>query len=269
MSTRLALIGCGKMGSALLNGWLNIDTDRSYIIVDPADTLPEITNNTAIDHIQSIQEIDNKDLDIIVLAIKPQIIDKVLKELKPIVSKKTLIISIIAGTTINTFEKYFGSDQPIIRTMPNTPAAIGKGMIAAIGNQNTNKTQIKTAHNLLSVAGKVEWITDEALMDAVTAVSGSGPAYLFLLIEAMSKAGENAGLTKELSAMLARQTIIGAAALAEQDPQEAKILRQNVTSTGGTTEAALNILMDNNEFQTIINNAINAAMKRSQELSET
>lgn len=267
-----ALIGCGKMGGALLHGWLKSGMDSHFYVLDPAGlpaTLSQYGPNT-VSAYTSAEELAaaRPDAGIFIMAVKPQIMDEVCAAIRPAVEPGSLILSIAAGQTIAAFEKRFGEGQPVIRAMPNTPAAIGEGMIVMTANRNVNSTQKKQAEILLRAAGLTEFITDESLMDAVTAVSGSGPAYVFLLIEAMARAGEKAGLPPELSMELARQTVIGSAALARMEKDtDAATLRQNVTSPGGTTEAALKVLMNNGEFEKLLENAIAAATDRGKQLS--
>jgi pyrroline-5-carboxylate reductase len=245
------------MGGALLQGW---SKSPSFIIstFDPhyADT-----------DYQSATDITAQ-YDVIVLAVKPQTMSEVATSLKHLVTPTTLILSIAAGKTISFYENIFGKDTPIVRVMPNTPALVGKGMSVLCGNDATSATQAQLAMSLLAVVGDVEWIDDEHLMDAVTALSGSGPAYVFHLIEAMTAAGVQAGLTPALSEKLARETVIGSAALAAFERETpAATLRQNVTSPGGTTEAALNVLMSDNGLTNLMTRAILAAQKRGKELA--
>jgi len=257
MKKRLLLVGCGKMGSALLEGWKQMK-EMDITVLDPASS----------DHVQSPQQIKEKIFDIIILAVKPQLMDEVCSELKTAGILSSLYISIAAGKSLNYFENVLGHSQAIIRTMPNTPAMIGAGITAASPNGNVTSDQIVTAESLLSALGKFEWISDEKMMDAVTAVSGSGPAYLFLLIEALAKAGLSSGLPEDLAMKLARQTIIGSALLVQASPEiPASVLRQNVTSPNGTTEAALKILMDENGLEKLMAEAVAVATARSRELS--
>ncbi len=264
---RITLAGCGKMGSALLEGWLNAFPTYEFGALEPG-ALPDSLSKK-ITHAASADDLSEfiKKSDIIVMAVKPQIMEDVCAQLKPHINSGALILSIAAGQSLSRFAYYLSVNQPVIRAMPNTPAAIGKGMSVAVANTNVTPQQKQTAHELLARTGLIEWVQDEALLDAVTAVSGSGPAYVFHLIEALSAAGTEAGLSSQLSETLARQTIIGAAALAEAEPNTtAETLRQNVTSPGGTTAAALEILM-NGDLQKIMNAAIIAAKTRSQDLS--
>ena len=260
------LVGCGKMGGALLDGWLKKDICSHVTISDPADLPEKYSANNLINHITNIVEASDK-YDVIMLATKPQIMDGVCESLKQTPRQDSLILSIAAGKTIEYFENYFGENQPIIRTMPNTPAAIGEGVSVCTPNKNVSETQKQMAQKLLSAGGMVEWLDDERLMDSVTALSGSGPAYIFYLIEVLEKAGTKIGLPKDLSAKLARQTVIGSAALAKDEKNIGAVtLRKNVTSPGGTTQAALDVLM-NGELDTIYEKALTAARNRGKELS--
>lgn len=262
----ITLVGCGKMGSALLEGWLNAFPDYDFGVIEP-NTVPE-NIATNITHAASASELADfiRRSDIIILAVKPQIMQDVCKDLEPFTGSNTLILSIAAGQSLGNFATYFGEDQPAIRAMPNTPAIIGKGISVAVGNTKVSDNQKSLADSLLHKTGFVEWIEDESLLDAVTAVSGSGPAYVFYLIEVLSEAAIKAGLEPDLAKTLARQTVTGSAALAEHEPDtRASTLRENVTSPGGTTEAALGVLMDG-QMQEIFIKAIAAAKKRSQEL---
>ncbi|MCB9991249.1 MAG: pyrroline-5-carboxylate reductase [Rhodospirillales bacterium] len=267
----IALIGCGKMGSAMLRGWLSAKIEDRVTVLDPVG-LPEEFAAYApnpVTHYSDAARFSEKagKADVYVMAVKPQIMDEVCKTIAPAIPGDALILSIAAGQTIGAFESRFGADKAIIRAMPNTPAAIGKGISVAVGNTPVTDTHKDMADTLLQSVGQVEWVDREDLLDPVTAVSGSGPAYVFLLIETLAKAGENAGLDADFAMKLARQTVIGSAALAEQESTlPASKLRENVTSPGGTTAAALDILMDG-KWQDIMTAAIAAATKRSKELS--
>ncbi len=258
----VTLIGCGKMGGAMLRSWIANDAVNNVKIFTPEDLPDKFTSDTRVQKI-SENEINS---DIIIIAVKPQIIANVAQNICKHLEKGALILSIAAGKNITTLNNLFGIDKKIIRTMPNTPAAIGKGVSVSVAAKNVNQNQIKIADNLLKTIGLSEWIEDESLMDAVTALSGSGPAYIFYLIEALAKSGENIGLSHDLANKLARQTVIGSAALAEHEKNlSAKTLRENVTSPNGTTQAALDVLM-NGDFQEILNKTLKAAKARSKEL---
>jgi pyrroline-5-carboxylate reductase len=266
----LALIGCGKMGSALLQRWAETYKQQSFTVIEPG-TVPahlQTLNNIAFYSDFSAAGGVIPKADIVVLAIKPQIMDKVCSALKPLISKDCLILSIAAGRKISGINAHFHPNQPIIRVMPNTPAAIGKGISAGCTNSAATQRHKNLAADLMSAAGLYEWVGDESLMDAVTALSGSGPAYVFYLIEMLSKSGETIGLPKNIAVRLARQTVIGAAALAEQSPDiGASELRDNVTSPGGTTAAGLEILMDG-RAQKIFDETLKAAEKRGKSLNK-
>lgn len=258
------------MGTALLRGWLKAGLIDRAAIIDPAPLPAEFAGN---DKLTAFTDLDDDaqsafDTDMIVLAVKPQIMDAVCERLKGGLTPQTPILSIAAGRTLNGFSQIFGETQPIIRAMPNTPAAIGQGVTALIANKQVSTQQKEQATALMSAAGLTLWLEDESLMDAVTALSGSGPAYIFLLIEILARAGEQSGLPADQAMSLARQTVIGAAALAATDKDiPAATLRQNVTSPGGTTQAALNILM-NGELQELFDRALDAAATRSRELAQ-
>lgn len=250
-----------------MHGWVDEPDIKFIDVLDPR--LKEPIEHLKVTNHQSASTLGDKigAADIVVLAVKPQIMDKACEQIKEALSENTLILSIAAGQTIESFEQRFGENQPIIRAMPNTPAAIGKGITVLCANNHVSDEQKKNAETLLAASGLVEWLNDESLMDAVTAVSGSGPAYVFLLIEILAKAGKTQGLDPDLSMKLARQTVIGSAALAEGDVgTTATQLRENVTSPGGTTAAALEVLM-NGELQKLYDRTIDAATKRGKELS--
>lgn len=263
----IVLIGCGKMGSSMLRSWLTSSPQNQYTVIDPGlenpphddvALFPSLTD--AAEHVSTAH--------IFILAVKPQMMMGVCNNLAKTLPSSALILSIAAGCKIGSFEDYFGAEQSIIRAMPNTPAAIGKGITVAVANANVSLEDSNKAKELLKATGKFEWVDEEDMMDAVTAMSGSGPAYAFHLIEMLAKAGIENGLPENLSMTLARQTVIGAAALAEAEPTtSAETLRENVTSPNGTTAAALRILMDG-RAQNLINETVAAAKHRSEELSE-
>ncbi len=256
------------MGTAMIQGWIKADLLKSLYILDPNDIDDSLTSHNDLFHVKLMESIPFAKIDIVVLAVKPQIMDQVCAELTHALPDNTPVLSIAAGKNTAYFRRKLKQDTPIIRTMPNTPAAIGKGISALYATDNVNDTQRSLSSSLLDAIGDTLWLDDETNMDAVTAVSGSGPAYIFYLIEALAKAGVEAGLPAEQANQLARQTIIGAAALAEDEKDTApSTLRQNVTSPGGTTEAALNILMDG-QFQDALTKAVLAALKRGHELAD-
>jgi pyrroline-5-carboxylate reductase len=203
---------------------------------------------------------------VVLLAVKPQMLSSVLKAISPHVDKDTLVVSILAGATLGALDSGLPSRTAIIRTMPNTPAAVGRGITAMIANAEVTPEQRALASQLMEAVGEVAWIGDEALMDAVTAVSGSGPAYVFLLAEALARAGVKAGLSPELSAKLATATVTGAGELMHRSDTTPETLRKNVTSQGGTTAAALEVLMAPDGLEWLMTAAVKAAAERSREL---
>lgn len=262
-SFHIALVGCGKMGGAMLRGW--IDSGIKHVDVLETHALPFV--NSHVTHHKDASSFKGA-WDMVVIAVKPQVMKDVCENLSTNLSAAAPLLSIAAGQKIATFQTYFDAAQPVIRAMPNTPAAIGKGMIVACPSPQITAQHRTIADALLHNLGITLWTNNEDDMDAVTAVSGSGPAYVFYLIEALSEAGMKAGLSADMAATLARQTVIGSAALAETDEKlSAARLRENVTSPGGTTEAALRVLMDG-RWQEILTTAIVAAAERSKELSK-
>ncbi|WP_149142867.1 pyrroline-5-carboxylate reductase [Gemmobacter caeruleus] len=260
----LVLLGCGKMGSALLEGWLSqgVPPDAVRVIEPhPSDWL----RATGV-HLNTDLPADPA---IVLLAVKPQMMGAALPQVTALGNGTTLFLSIAAGTTIASFEAAFGAATPIIRAMPNTPAAVGRGITAIIGNARTDETDLRLAEALLSAVGDVVRLEHEGQMDAVTAVSGSGPAYVFHLIEALAAAGEAEGLPAALAMQLARATVCGAGELAHRSPETATQLRVNVTSPGGTTAAALAVLMaPETGFPALLRRAVKAAADRGRELGQ-
>lgn len=264
---RIMLVGCGKMGSAMLKAWLTANIVSEALVIDPCG-LPEIfKNDPRVQHHEDASQGVTNQPDAVILATKPQTLRQAAEDISGSIKQDCLILSIAAGQSLETLQNLFSKGQPIVRTMPNTPAAIGKGMSVAIANPQVRTAQEEIVSHLLGATGQLEWIKNEDLMDAVTALSGSGPAYIFMLIEVLAKAGEKLDLPKDIAMKLARQTIIGSAALAEVEKDTpASTLRENVTSPGGTTAAALEILM-NGELQEIYNKALAKARSRAEELN--
>lgn len=260
----LVLLGCGKMGSAMLAGWLRNGLPPEAVwVIDPypSDWLKE----------QGVHI--GGDLPahpaIAIIAVKPQMMETALPDVRALGNGETLVISIAAGTPIKTFERVLGDGTPIIRAMPNTPAAIGRGITALIGNSQTRADHLDMAEALLWSIGQTVRLDSEDQMDAVTALSGSGPAYVFHLIEAMADAGVAQGLSPMLAMQLATATVGGAGELAEDVDETPAQLRVNVTSPGGTTEAALAVLMDEETgFRPLLRRAVDAAVARSRELAD-
>ena len=255
----IALAGAGKMGGAMLTGWLAQGLDPTRVAVIEPQPSPEISALTTKGIRLNPSAGDIGKVDTLVVAVKPQSFREAGAALKPFVGTSTLAVSIMAGTTIATIGQVCGG--VVVRAMPNTPAAIGRGITVAVAARNVSAAQRATADALLRATGSVEWIDDESLMDAVTAVSGSGPAYIFLLAEELARAGVEAGLPEELATRLARETVAGS-------ELASATLRQNVTSPGGTTAAALDVLMAKDGLQPLMIRAIAAATKRSKDLAK-
>ena len=258
----LVMLGCGKMGSALLAGWLRGGLPPGAVhVIDPAPSdwvrAQGVHVNSALPGRPAVA----------LVAVKPQMMGAALPTLQAMGGGSTLILSVAAGTPIATFESVLGAATPIIRTMPNTPAAIGQGITALVGNAAATPAQMAMADGLMAAVGQTVRLDNEGQIDAVTAVSGSGPAYVFLLIEALAAAAEAEGLPPAMALDLARATVAGAGALAAQDADPGQ-LRRNVTSPNGTTQAALEVLMDQaTGFAPLIRAAVHRARVRSQELS--
>ena len=262
----IALAGAGKMGGAMLTGWLAQGLDPTRVAVIEPQPSPEISALTTKGIRLNPSAGDIGKVDTLVVAVKPQSFREAGAALKPFVGTSTLAVSIMAGTTIATIGQVCGG--VVVRAMPNTPAAIGRGITVAVAARNVSAVQRATADALLRATGSVEWIDDESLMDAVTAVSGSGPAYIFLLAEELARAGVEAGLPEELATRLARETVAGSGELLHRSALPTATLRQNVTSPGGTTAAALDVLMAKDGLQPLMIRAIAAAKKRSKDLAK-
>ena len=265
----VVLAGVGKMGAALLQGWLSRGLAASSIIIqDPAlsGDAAEIARRHEIRVEDQLTQLDRAPA-VIVAAVKPQVMDQVFPQLAKFAALNTVVLSIAAGRSIASFEKHLAPGIAVVRAMPNTPAAIGRGITGAVGNRYVTAEQKALCDTLLGAVGDVVWVDDEQLIDAVTAVSGSGPAYVFLLAECLAEAGRAAGLDAETAAKLARATVSGAGELLRQSASDAATLRQNVTSPGGTTAAALAVLMrDRDGLQHLMTEAVLAAKKRGREL---
>ena len=263
-SGTLVLVGAGKMGGAMLEGWLALGLDPAKVAVlepKPSDSLTALAARGVRLNPRSVN-----DASVILIAIKPQEAAAVVPTLKPLARANTVAISIMAGPKLSFLQGALG-DLAVVRAMPNTPAAIGRGITVAVPNARVTNEQRTLADTLLRAVGAVEWVNDEGLIDAVTAVSGSGPAYVFLLAESLARAGAAAGLPADLSARLARATVSGAGELMHRSPLDAATLRQNVTSPGGTTAAALGVLMAKDGLDPLMQAAVAAATKRSRELA--
>ena len=259
----LVLLGCGKMGSALLSGWLEQGIDpKSVWILDPKPSEWILSIGVRVN------EMLPDDPAVVMVAVKPQMMGEALPRLQRFGSATTLFISVAAGTPMLAFEEVLGRSTPIVRAMPNTPAAVGQGITALIGNGRATEKDLFEAQNLMAAVGLTIVLQDEGQMDAVTGVSGSGPAYVFHMIETLAQAGVKQGLPADMAMQLAKATVAGAGALAMQSDESAEQLRVNVTSPNGTTQAALDVLMrDKTGLQSLMTKAVKAATKRSQELS--
>ncbi|UHS57136.1 pyrroline-5-carboxylate reductase [Agrobacterium vaccinii] len=263
----LVLVGAGNMGGALLAGWLKKGVAGSSIIVvdpGPSDAMTAMISEAGATHLTAAPQ--DVTAGILFLAVKPQLMDVVLPPLKALVGPQTVVVSIAAGKTLSGIEAALGKSAAI-RAMPNTPAMVGRGVTGAYANDAVSEEQRLLVETLLKVSGPVEWVATEGDIDAVTALSGSGPAYVFYLVECMAEAGRKCGLPADLAMRLARETVAGAGELLHQSPEDASRLRKNVTSPGGTTAAALSVLMDDNGMQPLFDKAIAAARLRAEELA--
>ena len=260
----LVLLGCGKMGSAMLEGWLKQGMDTASVwVLDPNPSDWLMTQGVHV----------NAPLPpspaIVLIAVKPQMMGAALPQLTALGNGSTLFLTVAAGTTIATYEAVLGAATPIVRAMPNTPAAIARGITAIVGNSRASAAHLDLAEALLRAVGQVVRLEGEHQMDAVTAVSGSGPAYVFHLIETLAAAGASEGLPAALAMQLAKATVAGAGALAEAASEDPAQLRVNVTSPGGTTAAALKVLMDEGRgFPPLLRAAVHAAAERGRELGK-
>ncbi|WP_420133919.1 pyrroline-5-carboxylate reductase [Rhodopseudomonas sp.] len=266
MTGSLVLAGAGKMGGAMLSGWLAQGLDAGNVVVvdpQPSDEIKALTArgvriNAAAGNVGAVSTL--------VVAVKPQTFTGAAEALRAYVGASTLVVSVMAGKPIAALAAGVGGH--IVRAMPNTPAAIGRGITVAVAASDVTAEQRATADALLRATGGVEWVEDEALIDAVTAVSGSGPAYVFLLAEELARAGVEAGLPEALAMTLARATVAGSGELLHRSDLDAATLRKNVTSPGGTTAAALEVLMADDGFRPLLTKAVAAAAKRSRELAK-
>jgi pyrroline-5-carboxylate reductase len=269
LSGTVVLVGAGKMGGAMLEGWLTAGTDpRKIMVIEPHASAEMralvaahgVALNPAASHVSRV--------DVIVVAVKPQALDEVLPTLVPLLPSKPLILSVVAGKTIASFAKALGNGLGIIRTIPNTPAAVGRGITAIVANNHVSASQLALAEALLATIGEVVTVDREDLIDCVTAVSGSGPAYIFLMTECLARAGEELGLPPPLAMQLARATVAGSGELMRVTGTDAAALRKNVTSPNGTTFAALEVLMADNGLQPLMTRAVKAAFERSRALAK-
>ena len=266
----LVLVGCGKMGSALLRGWLAHGLPAADVFVVEPDA--GVRDQLRARHgVVAVAEAKALPADLrpraLVVAIKPQSMAAVLPAYRGLAPSGAVILSIAAGTAIARFEAAFGEGTPVVRAMPNTPAAIGHGVATLYANRHVSAEQKQLCETLMAAVGRVHWIDDEDHEHAITAMSGGGPAYVFLLIETLAKAGIASGLPEDLAFALARATVAGSGALAAHSEESIELLRQNVTSPGGTTQAALEVLMASDGIQPLFDRAIAAGTARSRELA--
>jgi len=262
---KLLLVGCGKMGGAMLDGWLSRGLAASdALVAEPVEALRP--KKAGLRSVGSTAEIGERP-EIIVLAVKPQTMDAVLPDLKRFADEGAVFLSIAAGKTLKYFASHLGAAAKVVRAMPNTPAAVRQGITVACAAKGVSAAEKQRCQQLLEAVGEALWIEDEALMDPVTALSGSGPAYVFLLVEAMAAAGTKLGLTPEMAMQLARATVAGSGELLKQSSEPAHQLRVNVTSPGGTTAEALKVLMAADGIQPVFYKALAAASRRSRELA--
>jgi pyrroline-5-carboxylate reductase len=262
----VVLVGAGKMGSAMLQGWIRMGLDPTRISVLEPHPGPEIATLTSRG--LTLNPAPGEPATIIVIAVKPQMAEPVVPGLVPWIGPGTVVASIMAGRTLGGIERVLPRATAVVRAMPNLPAAVGRGITVAVPNAAVTPAQRALVDRLLTAIGAVEWIAQESLLDAVTAVSGSGPAYVFLLAELLARAGTTAGLPVDLATRLARATIAGSGALLEQSPLGAETLRHNVTSPGGTTAAALEVLMGEDALAALMTRAVAAATRRAGELAD-
>jgi len=254
-----------------LRGWINSGVEPAQIVVQdpgPPDPMVELMQAHKVECVARALDHNHKSFSVVVLAVKPQIMDAVLPDVKPFVNSSTVFLSVAAGKTIEYFQTGLGKDTALVRTIPNTPAAIGRGITAAYANCKVSPAQKLQCDQLLHAIGEVVWVDEEDLIDVATGVSGSGPAYVFYLAECLAQAGVSAGLPEDIAHKLARATLCGAGELMHQSKLAPGELRQNVTSPNGTTAAALEILRDSGELADLMTRAVAAAVKRSRELAK-
>lgn len=268
MSKTVVLVGCGNMGYALLKGWIASDSALPVHVVEPAEALRARAEGAGARAVAAAEDLPPELApELVFLAVKPQMMAEVVPGHARFAGGRSCFVSIAAGTKIATLARLLPGPTPIIRCMPNTPAAIGAGMMVCCANDRVDGGARDLATALLGTCGLVDWIETEALMDAVTALSGSGPAYLFHFLECLTAAGISLGLPKALAGRMAGQTVLGAARLAAESDEPPGPLREQVTSPGGTTEAALRVLMTDGRLERLVIEAVTAARDRGAELS--
>lgn len=261
---RVLLVGCGKMGGAMLAGWRQWPGFEAAVV----EPFGEIETDAAVRQYANADELPADFApDAVIMAVKPQEMDKVAPSYQRFVRPETVFLSIAAGKTVAAFQGYWGEGTAIVRAMPNTPAAVGRGVTVLVASKPVSPGQRALCQRLLEAVGSVEWVEDEGLLDAVTAVSGGGPAYVFLLIEALADAGVASGLPRDLSEAIARATVEGSGELSRQSPEKPETLRKNVMSPGGTTAEAVGVLDAADGMRPLFERAIAAATRRSRELA--
>lgn len=258
--TNVVLVGCGNMGFAMLTGWLRDAPEFHYHVVEPNDALRQRAGDAGARVHSTINQIEGINPSLVVLAVKPQVMADVVPAYQRFAD--AVFVSVAAGTTVASLRGWLGDGAKIVRTMPNTPAAIGQGMLVSYATPIVPGEAREMVSELMATSGRHAWIDDEGLMDAVTAISGSGPAYLFHFIECLGKAARQLGLSDDLAQTLAIETVAGAAALAKASEQDASELRVQVTSPGGTTAAALDVLMADDGLSPLVERAATAARDR-------
>ena len=264
----LTFIGGGNMARALIGGALAAGTTPDQItVVDPGEAArTDCRKQFGVRALERLDQ-DSARATVVVVAVKPQVMDAALTALAPLRGADTVVISVAAGVTLERLTATLGADCPLVRAMPNTPALFGAGISGLVASASCSEQQREAANSVLAAAGQCVWLDDEGLMDVVTAVSGSGPAYFFRFVEALTEAGQQAGLPVDVARQLARQTAVGAGAMLRHSPLDADELRRQVTSPGGTTQAALE-QFERDDLATIVGNAVRAAVQRGRELGE-
>ena len=265
------LFGYGKMGSSIAKGWLLKKLDYNFYVIEKQVKLREEAIKDGFNSFANIEQISNiNDFDIIFLAVKPQQMKITVKQFETLDFTKTIFISIAAGLSVSWFKNKIDENIKIVRAMPNLPASVGKGVTGYFITKNLNINEEKNVFNLLSSFGKAIYLENEALIDVVTAISGSGPAYIFYLIEVLSKIGKNQGLNEKDAKSLAVETLIGSAKLLEKSNLDPQTLRHNVTSPGGTTEAGLEILASEQYgLYSLLKSTVQSAKKRAEDLNSS
>ncbi len=264
---KICLVGAGNMGGAMLTGWLESGiSPENIVVLDPAPREEMVALLAGHKIIAQKSPPSGYQPDVLIIAVKPQLMEKVLPTLAKLAGPQTVSVSIAAGTPISTIKKHLGKSA-VVRAMPNTPALLRRGVTVGFANEEVSEKQRQLVDQLLQAIGKVAWVSEERQIDAVTAVSGSGPAYVFHLAETMAAAAMTEGLSEELANLLARETIAGAGEMLSQIAQPASILRENVTSPNGTTAAALAVLMADPGLGALMAKAIAAARQRAEELA--